>query len=81
MVSRAPVCVFVGRRVLKGTMAQALPRPVSALWAFKSTHSIREPGMASPQKPGIFVGADTSSSWSAGLEGGCSLARCKQGDC
>lgn len=48
MVSRTPVCVFVGRRVLKGTMAWALPRPVTALWAFKSTHSIREPGMASP---------------------------------
>lgn len=29
MVSRAPVCVFVGRRVLKGTTAQALPRPVT----------------------------------------------------
>ena len=72
------MCLLL-RRILKGTPAWALPCPLTALWAFKSTHWVREPGTASLQKPRVFVDAGTGSSSSAGLREAAAWHRANRG--
>ena len=72
------MCLLL-RSILKGTPAWALPCPLTALWAFKSTHWVREPGTASLQKPRVFVDAGTGSSSSAGLREAAAWHRANRG--